>query len=147
MARLYSRDQGIRQQPYGKLRYHKKQQNTNMLIPRVKMCIQPRRTYVPTRYYPFSSLSPVQSDQNHMVKSCKNRHFQTWPNISVTNVNKHLTTTIATAKGNLARKRKNYRSIETTCEPDIEHDDNINPEIKQFHFLILISIRHTRYHV
>ena len=62
-----------------------------------------------------SLFSPVKST---WIKAIKNEQFVTWPVINTTDVAKHLTPTIATAKGHLDRKRKNINSTQKETEEE-----------------------------
>ena len=53
-----------------------------------------------------------------MAKGRQKRTFVTWPGINTTDVAKHLTPTIATAKGHLYRKRKNKNSTQKETEEE-----------------------------
>ena len=50
------------------------------------------------------------------IKAIKYEHFVTWPRINTSDVAKHLTPTIATAKGHLDQKRKNINSTQKETE-------------------------------
>ena len=69
------------------------------------------------------------------LKAIKNEQFVTWPVINTTDVAKHLTPTIATAKGNLYQKRKNINSPQKETEEE-KLDMTPSPEEKNGYVFI-----------
>ena len=69
------------------------------------------------------------------LNSIKNKQFITWPGINTTNVAKHLTPTIETAKGHLDQKRKNIKSTQKETKEE-KLDTTLSPEEKNEYVLI-----------
>ena len=73
------------------------------------------------------------------LKKIKNKKFVTWRVINTTDVAKHLTPTIATAKGHLDRKRKNIKSTQKETEEENIYMTPSPEEKNEYVFIALLA--------